>query len=306
MPIDRRRLLALPLMAWLPWGTPQAQNPTQPPGHQNTQHSTHAISPASPPPMQLAGRYHPGLRLAEWWVSEKYDGVRAWWDGHQLFTRGGHPIALPEGWTAGWPRVPMDGELWAGHGRFEQVQSAVGRQQPDAQAWQDIRFMVFDLPAHGGTFDARLQALQATLSRAGNPVLQAVPQRKLATHAQLQALLRQTVNSGGEGLMLHHGAAEHQSGRSDKLLKLKDHDDAEARVLRHIPGKGKHAGRMGALLVQTPEGKQFRLGSGFTDAQRASPPPVGSWVTYRYQGLHQGSGLPRFARFVRVSAAPAP
>jgi DNA ligase-1 len=248
----------------------------------------------------LAGRYRPGIDLRDWWVSEKYDGVRGYWDGRTLRTRGGDAVPAPAWFTAGWPATPMDGELWAGRGRFEQVQSTVARQQADDAAWHALRYMVFDLPAHSGSFDERLAAVNGVVARIDRPWVQAVAQRKLASDAQLQALLRQVVRGGGEGLMLHRGASLYRAGRGDDLLKLKPHDDAEARVVAHLPGQGRHAGQLGALLVETPEGRRFALGSGLTDAERRQPPPVGAWVTYRYRGLHQGSALPRFASFVRV------
>ena len=260
---------------------------------------------AEAPALLLAGRYRPGIDLRDWWVSEKYDGVRAHWDGRQLRTRGGEPINAPAWFTAGWPALPMDGELWAGRGRFEHAQSAAAREQPDDAQWRALRYMVFDLPAHPGSFDERLAALRAAVSALGHTWVQAVPQRKVAGDAELQALLREVVRGGGEGLMLHRGASLYRAGRGDDLLKLKTHDDAEARVIAHVPGKGKHAGRLGALMVETPEGRRFALGTGFTDAQRADPPPVGSWVTYRFRGLHEGSGLPRFASFLRVRSDEA-
>ena len=260
---------------------------------------------ADAPALLLAGRYRPGIDLRDWWVSEKYDGVRAHWDGRQLRTRGGERIAAPAWFTAGWPALPMDGELWAGRGRFEHAQSAAAREQPDDAQWRALRYMVFDLPAHPGSFDERLAALRAAVSALDHTWIQAVPQRKVAGDAELQALLREVVRGGGEGLMLHRGASLYRAGRGDDLLKLKTHDDAEARVIAHVPGKGKHAGRLGALMVETPEGRRFALGTGFTDAQRADPPPVGSWVTYRFRGLHEGSGLPRFASFLRVRSDEA-
>ena len=260
---------------------------------------------ADAPALLLAGRYRPGIDLRDWWVSEKYDGVRAHWDGRQLRTRGGERINAPAWFTAGWPALPMDGELWAGRGRFEHAQSAAAREQPDDAQWRALRYMVFDLPAHPGSFDERLAALRAAVSALDHTWVQAVPQRKVAGDAELQALLREVVRGGGEGLMLHRGASLYRAGRGDDLLKLKTHDDAEARVIAHVPGKGKHAGRLGALMVETPEGRRFALGTGFTDAQRADPPPVGSWVTYRFRGLHEGSGLPRFASFLRVRSDEA-
>lgn len=253
---------------------------------------------ADAPALLLAQVYRPGLPLQDYWVSEKYDGVRGFWDGRTLRTRGGETVQAPAWFTAGWPEVPMDGELWAGRGRFSHAQSTTRQQQPGDVAWRQIRFMVFDLPGDKGTFDQRLPALNALVESLGQPWVQAVPQRRVANDAALQALLHRTVRAGGEGLMLHRGASLYRAGRSDDLIKLKTHEDTEARVVAHLPGKGRHAGRLGALLVETPSGQRFRLGAGFSDADRERPPPVGSWVTYRFRGTHDG-GLPRFASFVR-------
>jgi DNA ligase-1 len=256
-------------------------------------------------PLMLANVYRPGLPLDQYWVSEKYDGVRGYWDGRKLWTRGGEPIDAPAWFTAQWPAVPMDGELWAGRGRFTQAVSAVRRQVPDDEAWRGMRFMVFDLPAHGGRFDDRLAALRSLVATRDIVWLQAVPQRRVTSDAALQALMRETVRAGGEGLMLHRGDSLYRAERTDDLIKLKPYEDADARVLAHLPGQGKYAGQMGALLVETREGLRFKLGSGFKDADRRDPPPVGSWISYRYRGLHD-SGLPRFASFLRARPDLAP
>lgn len=255
--------------------------------------------PSSPPSLLLASVYRPGLPLAEYWVSEKYDGVRGYWDGTRLRTRGGETVNPPAWFTQGWPATPMDGELWAGRGRFTQAQSTVRQQRPDDAAWRHIQFMVFDLPSHGGPFDERLPALQTLVAGIGQRWVQAVPQQRVDTDAQLQSLLHRTVRAGGEGLMLHRGASLYKAGRGDDLIKLKTHEDTEAKVVGYVPGKGRHQGRMGALLVEMPSGQRFRLGAGFSDADRQHPPPLGSWVTYRFRGTHDG-GLPRFASFMRV------
>lgn len=99
--------------------------------------------------------------------------------------------------------------------------------------------------------------------------------------------------------MLHRADAAWQTGRSDVLLKMKPQHDTEAVVVAHVPGKGKYEGMLGALVVETPEGRRFRLGTGFSDAQRKAPPPVGSTVTYRYRDV-TANGVPRFASFLRV------
>lgn len=263
-----------------------------------------AIAPAAlarepAPSLMLAETYRPGMSLADYWVSEKYDGVRAYWDGKQLWTRGGERIVAPAWFTAPLPKQPLDGELWAGRGRFAHAVSTARNQTPNDIAWHEMRYMVFDLPTQPGDFTTRLGALRKLLPITGAPWVVPVPQERATTHAALQALLDKTVKMGGEGLMLHRGASAYRGERSNDLLKFKPYEDAEARVVEHVLGKGRHSTRLGALVVETPEGKRFRLGTGFTDAERENPPPVGSWVTYRYNGT-TAKGLPRFARFMRV------
>jgi DNA ligase-1 len=254
---------------------------------------------AQAPALMLAGVYHPGIALEAYWLSEKYDGLRAYWDGSRLRTRGGDTIAAPGWFTAGWPSEPMDGELWAGRGRFEEAMSTVRQHKPDEEAWRRIRFMVFDLPTHPGTFTDRIAAYHGLVSRIDQPWVRAVPQERVPNHAALMARLNRMVRDGGEGLMLHRGDAPYRALRGDDLLKVKSHQDDEARVVGHLPGQGRHSGRLGALVVETPDGLRFRLGTGFNDAQREHPPAVGEWVTYRFRGLN-ASGVPRFASFVRV------
>ncbi|MDP2419397.1 MAG: DNA ligase [Hydrogenophaga sp.] len=251
------------------------------------------------PALMLSGVYRLGIPLQAYWLSEKYDGLRGFWDGQRLLTRGGQVVQAPSWFTAGWPTAPMDGELWVGRGQFEQALSTVRQQTPDDTAWRSIRFMVFDLPGHGGPFSERIAAYQHVVQQLAQPWVQAVEQEKVHSHADLMARLDRMVLDGGEGLMLHRDDALYRALRSDDLLKVKTHEDAEARVVGQVPGQGKYVGLMGALLVQTADGRQFRLGTGFTDAQRQNSPAVGAWVTYRFRGLH-ASGLPRFASFLRV------
>lgn len=252
-----------------------------------------------PPPLMQANIYHSGVNLADYWVSEKFDGVRGYWDGYALWTRSGNPIHAPAWFTSNWPEIPLDGELWAGRGLFTTAVSTVRQQTPNDAAWRQIRFMVFDLPAHPGTFDARIPALKSVIATMSKPWVQTVTQLKIKDEQTLRALLHKKVNQGGEGLMLHRGDATYRGIRSDDLLKLKTHTDTEAQVVDYISGKGKYLGMMGALVVETPQGLRFKIGTGFTDAERRKPPAVGSWITYRYRGLNP-SGLPRFASFMRV------
>lgn len=256
---------------------------------------------AGPPALMLPNVYAPSVAqdLSAYWVSEKFDGIRAYWDGWRLLTRNGKRIQAPAWFTADWPRVPLDGELWAGRGQFERTASIIRDAQPDDAAWRKIRFMVFDLPLQAGPFDQRLRLLSSLLSQISSPCLRSVAQFKVRDEAALNAVLLETVSMGGEGLVLHLGSAEYHGYHSDDLLKLKPYQDAEARVVGHLPGKGKYESVLGALEVEREDGLRFRIGTGFTDEQRRHPPPLESWITYSYQGL-TSRGVPRFARFLRV------
>jgi DNA ligase-1 len=257
-----------------------------------------ALAAAEPPPVTLAERYDGQTDLADYWVSEKYDGVRGYWTGTSLITRGGTPIDPPAWFTAGWPDTPMDGELWIDYGEFARVSGILRTHDAQDSDWRQISYRVFDLPAHGGDFDKRVPAIRETVAAIDQPWVVAIRQFKVEDAAALDVALDAVLARGGEGLILHRGDAPYRSGRSDDLLKLKPYDDAEAIVTAINPGQGRLEGLMGSLDVRTPDGREFAIGSGFTDAERAEPPPVGSWITYRYNG-ETATGLPRFARFLR-------
>ncbi|WP_339751032.1 DNA ligase [uncultured Marinobacter sp.] len=254
---------------------------------------------AEPPKLTLANVYQKGMPLEGYWVSEKLDGVRAYWTGERFLSRGGHEYRAPEWFTKGFPAHPLDGELWMGRGRFAELSGAVRQVVPEDNKWRKIRFMVFDLPDKEATFDQRLVRLRVLVERVGSPYMALVDQQRASTHENLMLRLEEVVDGGAEGLMLHLGASGYRNGRSNDLLKVKQYHDAEAVVVRHLPGRGKYGGRMGSLLVELENGRQFRIGSGFSDTERASPPEPGSTITFKYYGL-TATGLPRFASFLRV------
>lgn len=238
-------------------------------------------------------------------VSEKYDGVRALWDGKALRTRAGNVIAAPAWFIAKLPTQPLDGELWMGRGQFEKLSGAVRKTTPVDEEWRQIKYMIFELPEApseaGGTFAERYEQIKRIVAAANFPQLVAVEQFRLPDNAALKRKLAEIVGAGGEGLMLHRADAAYVAGRNDALLKLKPLNDAEATVIGHVPGKGKYTGKMGALKVETADGKRFQIGTGFTDAVRANPPAIGTVITFTYRGLTK-NGLPRFASYFRVRA----
>lgn len=251
------------------------------------------------PAILLANVYRNQVDVTQYLVSEKLDGVRAVWDGRRLRFRSGKPIHAPAWFVDALPAQPLDGELWIGRGSFERVSGIVRKETPIDAEWHQVRYMVFELPGAPGSFRQRVDQISQLVHQANVPWLQRIDQATVSDLNELQQWLATVLAAGGEGLMLHRADAVYETGRSDTLLKLKPWLDAEAEVIGHSAGKGRHTGRLGALQVRTPEGKTFLLGTGFSDAQRQNPPPIGTRVTYRYRELTR-TGLPRFASFLRV------
>lgn len=258
---------------------------------------------AKEPNILLANVLGPHIDVTQYLVSEKYDGVRAIWDGKTLRYRSGREVQAPAWFVNKLPPTPLDGELWLARRKFDELSGIVRKTSPVDEEWKRITYMVFELPDASGTFEQRYVKIRSVIAATNWPQLQAVEQTRVANRAELKRRFDAMVKGGAEGLMLHQADALYVTGRSDVLLKLKPLLDTEAVVIRHLPGKGKHLGRLGALEVKTKDGTVFRLGTGFSDAVRSNPPPVGSMVTYTYREITP-AGKPRFASFLRVRDDP--
>lgn len=261
---------------------------------------------AREPALLLANVLGPQVDVTQYLVSEKFDGVRAVWDGTTLRFRSGREVPAPAWWLAKLPPTPLDGELWLARGKFDELSGMVRTTPPIDDDWRRVSYLIFELPDKAGAlgdFEQRYARIRQIVAQVSWPALQAVEQTRVADRAELKRRLDRVVKAGGEGLMLHLANAPYVTGRSDVLLKLKPLLDTEGTVVRHIAGKGRNAGRMGALEVRTRDGVVFRLGTGFSDAQRTHPPPVGALVTYRYRDITP-AGKPRFASFLRVRDDP--
>ena len=236
---------------------------------------------------------------SNYWVSEKYDGLRAFWDGTKFLSRNGNPFYAPAFFTAGLPTdVTLDGELYMGRKMFEETSSIVKTQSSADERWNSIVFMVFDIPSMDSKpFEKRYRWLNKHLAHV--QFVQVVEQKKAKSKAHVLELRDQMVAAGGEGLMLRKPKSVYVGKRTHDLLKVKKWIDDEAEVIGHVPGKGRHKGRMGALECRMlSNNKQFRIGTGFNDAQREDPPQVGDVVTFKYQELTKAM-IPRFPVYLR-------
>lgn len=230
-----------------------------------------------------------------WLVSEKLDGVRAYWNGKDFVSRLGNVFAVPDWFKAGLSFVHLDGEFFIDRGRFQET-SGIVRRLDKGEEWRKVEYRVFDLPQMDATFEARY----AQLTRMTFPMHVSYV-RHLPCYGieDLKGKLEAVTMLGGEGLMLRNPRSKYERCRSNSLLKVKTFHDAEATVIGHTAGKGKHLGRVGALICRTPEGIDFNVGTGLSDQERQNPPRIGACITYRYQELTR-DGVPRFPSYVGV------
>jgi len=197
----------------------------------------------------------------------------------------------------------LDGELWIDRRKFQRTVSIV-RRQDLTDLWREVSYLVFDAPAETAPFEERQVFVRESLAHKRPPFARILEQQRCQGISHLRQELTRIEALGGEGLMLREPGSSYVAGRSTTLLKVKTFHDAEARVIGHQPGAGRHKGRLGALLVELANGTQFAVGTGFTDRQREQPPAIGTLITFRYQELTDG-GVPRFPSFVRLGTDQA-
>ncbi|KAG8804765.1 hypothetical protein FRC16_000019 [Serendipita sp. 398] len=235
-----------------------------------------------------------------YWISEKLDGVRAFFNGQGFYSRLGNKFFAPDDFSAQWrSKLPsnatLDGELFTGRNKFQDTVSIV--RSGASNRWPEVKYYVFDAPFMGNKpFEERLAFLKKIFGDSDSPTY---PNVILVEHVKCTGKdhvldkLQELQKKGAEGLMLRQPLSRYEPKRSSTLLKVKTFYDAEAKVVAHHKGSGKNAAVMGAIEVEMACGKHFRIGTGFSDAQRRKPPQIGSIVVYKFQELSK-SGTPRY------------
>lgn len=239
-----------------------------------------------------------GRAISGWLMSEKLDGVRGYWDGQQLWSKNGTLFQPPQEFVAALPPFALEGELWGERGSFETT-AAVVQRRDDPAGWLRLRFGIFDVPQAPGPFRQRLELAAAWFAAHPSAHAFVIPQQPVQNRAELRRELARIEGLGGEGLIVRDPEALYLAGRRPEILKVKSFEDGEAVVVEHLPGQGKNAGRLGALLVELPDGTRFKIGAGFTAEQRRNPPPLGATITFKHHGRYR-SGLPKFPVFLRI------
>ena len=234
--------------------------------------------------------------LQGWVMSEKLDGVRGYWDGEKLITRQDNLLNPPDYFIKDFPPFAIDGELFSGRGKFEEITS-ITRSIKD-KGWHKLKLYVFDVPKEKRRFCCKgWMYLDNICYNTQRLILKFCPQMPIENKQAVYQFLDQVESLGGEGVVVRNPKANYIVGRSSQILKLKRHQDEECTVIAHHKGKGQFHNVMGSLTCENERG-QFKIGSGFSLADRANPPAIGSVITYKYRGLTK-NGKPKFATYWR-------
>ena len=241
--------------------------------------------------------YRDDLNVTDWVMSEKLDGVRAYWDGKQLISRSGRVFTPPQTFTQGFPSFALDGEIWSRRGEFEHIVSIVNTKDSN-EAWDELTYNVFEVPHQKGGLMQRLNVLEEYLSQNISDKIHVIKQTKIKDEHELRSFFDQVLARGGEGIVLRDPDEPYYTGRTSSALKYKPFTDAECKVTAIIEGKGKFSGQMGAVKCDY-RGKIIKIGSGFTSEQRKNEFKIGTVVSFKYYGLtHLGN--PKYPVFLRV------
>jgi DNA ligase-1 len=285
--------------------------------------------------VQLAGTWDRKTDLTGWWISEKFDGARAYWDGKNFVSRQGNVFEAPEWFKEGLPSYPLDGELWLGFGRVAEGNGILNSKDPrKADRWKEMRFLVFDAPSLDKPFEERVAFIEKHHAEGRHPYTRPVQHVKAESNAQVMELLARVKAHEGEGLVARAPGSHYENRRSAQMLKIKTFFDAEAVVVGYkMPDKKNYYGpaavravELGAsgirslrarILVGTLPGDDqekalesaisvgaVKLGAEFGITMqgklRKKPPKPGTIVTFKYMELTPENKAPRHPTWIGV------
>ena len=235
--------------------------------------------------------------ISGWVMSEKLDGVRAYWDGVHLISRGGKTIHAPTWFTKNYPSFAIDGELWSKRGDFDFISGAVREKYPDDTKWRQITHNIFEVPNSKGTLFERLAKVKSYT----DSIIKLIPQYPVQNKENMLQFLKKIESKNGEGVVVRDPNAKYIAKRTSKALKVKSFLDTECRVISHNAGKGKYKGLLGSITCKMDNNVSFKIGSGFTKEERENPPKIGALISFKYKEFTKNA-KPRFPIFLRVRA----
>jgi DNA ligase-1 len=268
-----------------------------------------------------------------WWVSEKFDGQRAVWDGEKFVSRNstGDPRVYP--YVPIWfqacmpPGIALDGELYLGRNRFSETTSILKKGlKPESQRtkrdtsqeeldklWINVQYRVFDT-INENLFEERQQQLKEIVKERcfiwenmsipfylvkGSCPLILTQQYKITSEKRLIELYDKLVAEDAEGVMVRAPGIPYIPRRTKMLLKMKLIADADCVIIGYKPGEGKYTGKLGSFYCQDTISKKKFYISGMNDSIRLHykvDHPIGTILVYTFNGLTTDL-IPRHPRY---------
>lgn len=233
--------------------------------------------------------------ITNWYMSEKLDGIRAYWNGKEFISKNGNKIYAPDWFIKDFPNFELDGELWSKRDDFENIQNIVLDINPTSK-WNEITYNIFEVPNTEGNFDKRLEKIKSWLEKNPNKFIKIIPQKICKNDSELNNYLKELIDKKAEGLIVKNPELNYFTGRNENILKVKKFYDEEGFVIGLNYSKDN---KFKSLKLKLENGVIFNLGGGFSDKQRENPPKIGDIVTFKYYDLTKNN-KPKFASFLRV------
>lgn len=273
----------------------------------------------------LAQKYEPKRLTFPLFTQPKLDGVRALYQAGRFYSR--DEILWPESVLAHLANElsslinpayhPLDGELYLHGLSLQQINSAVAiNSNGPGDKTHLIQYHVFDVVNFKKPFWSRYEEVYSLLhTTQSKSKIRAVPTRLITTLGEADEFYLDDLSHGYEGSMYRldnvpytrpkQGAT--QDNRTFSLLKRKEWHDDWFPVMGVIEGRdtdkgGKYLGGLGALVLGLPDGRNFRVGSGFSDAQRKEwfpLGPIGKQAHIKYRILSD-EGIPTHTSFIEL------
>lgn len=267
---------------------------------------------------------NPNTNVIGWWMSEKYDGYRAIWNGRCFKSRTNNKFCVPRWFSHMMPQgIALDGELWMGRGNFDKCglfRRIRPKKKVDREIWEQkwaeagVIYKVFDLPNSPLIFEERMKKLKNIIHTQVTSKftfkedfmvrtfpLEFTEQVKISSRDQLENKFNSVVSDNGEGLILREPHSIYEHRRSPSMLKYKLQADMECKIVGYKKGSGVNEGRLGSFICEfLDKGIQFTVGGMDTSVRKSykKTHKLGTVITIQYNGFTSGE-KPRHPRYLR-------
>jgi DNA ligase-1 len=244
----------------------------------------------------------------------KLDGIRCVVKRDGMWSRNGKPIvSAPHVLVAlkpffdKFPNAILDGELYADKfaNDFNAICSLVKKTKPTAEdlaeSEKNIQYWVYDWIVQK-TFSDRNSDITTYI--VNNNVVRRVPTHLVDTITHLNELYEKYINEGYEGQMVRTDGP-YENKRSKHLLKRKEFQDSEYKILDIVEGVGNKSGMAGHMVFKNHKGIEFHSNikgdrEYLKELLKNRKKYIGKSATVKYFNLTPDDEIPRFPYVINI------